>query len=612
MVRFSPHVFRRSVVPMAWMVMAALGLGPGVAAQPVLWTDTVVTPRKSPESWLGMTRAVTVITSEELEDWGTALVGDALRHVAGVYVRRAGGIGRSTTAVIRGSGAAHVLVLIDGIEVNGSTIGSFDFWNLTTDNIDRIEVLRGSASTLYGSEAIGGVIQIFTKDGRGPAGVAVIGEVGSDRTFREAAELQWSSDRSRVSASISRLDSNGVSDNDEYRNLTYSGRSVTRLTDAAELDVAMRFHKGRVGISDGAFRPDPNRRNTEEFFVGSGTIRHQLTDWWQQSLQVGMHRSDLIDLDPSNPDVTEDQRETRFVTELFSVEWRHDLDWAEWGGLTSGFEVKSEQGDIGSFDKSALTWAWYLQPHVTLWDRLTLLAGTRVFRHNAFGRDATWELSAAYLLGEHGPKIRAGYSEGFHAPTLNDLYFPGFGNPDLKPEESRSLELGLDHVAWDDRLNLSVSLFHREVDELIQFTCCPFIPVNLGETEQQGFEIETALDLGRSLSLKGHYTYLRAFEEPSKEELIRIPQQTASLALRYAATEDVALDLRYSFVSSREEFNRERLKHYGLVDLGCTVRLNEDAELYARVDNLFNRPYQEIIGFPASGARVYFGGRVRR
>jgi len=571
--------------------------------------EVVVTATKSRLPTSKVTKSVSLVTSEDIERARADTALEVLRSIPGVYVRRSGGIGRVTNAVIRGSGAAHVLVLVDGVQVNSATTGAFDIANLTTDNIDRIEILRGGASTLYGSDAVGGVIQIFSKDGTGSAGagVGLTSELGSDRTFREVGELGWSSGRSRFSSSVSRLDSNGVSAADDYRNLTYSGRSVTRLTDAVEVDTAVRYHEGRVGIDDGAFTPDPNRRMTEQLFIGSAGVRNQLTDWWQQGLQLSTNRSDLVDLDQANPGLAESETESRIVTELFAGEWRHDLTWGPWGGVSSGFELESQQGDTGDFDKSIFTWSWFINPHVTIADRLTLVAGARLFRHNTFGRDATWEASAAYRLAERGPKLRLGYSEAFHAPTLNDLYFPNFSNPDLMPEESDSYEVGLDHEWLDGRLAVSTNVFHREVDQLIQFS--GLAPVNIGETEQRGVELEAAAKLG-GLSFEGHYTYVDAHEEPSKEELLRVPHQTADLSFRYAPGTRWAVDARCSFVGSREDVGRERLKRYSLIDLGLVWRLTQSVELYTRVENLFGRRYQEIIGFPSPGMSVFIGGRV--
>jgi len=596
-----------------WMAACCLlAAPPAWAAMPSApWAETVLTPSKSPESRLRTTRAVTVITSKDLERWGTMFVADALRHIPGVYVRRAGGIGRITNAIIRGSSASHVLVLVDGVQVNSPTTGAFDFANLTTDNVDRIEILRGGASTLYGADAVGGVIHIFTKDGRERPGLGaqLTTEFGSDRTFREAGELHWSSGATSFSTALSRIDSHGVSADDAYRNITYSGRTRSHITDALDLNTAVRWYEGRVGTDDGAFRPDPNRRNTETTFMAGTGLLHRLTSWWQHSLNVTTHRSDFVDLDQANPGTTQTQSETRFVTELFGGEWRHDVSWADWGGIASGFELKSQQGDTGQIDKSILTWGWYVNPHVTLADRLTLTTGVRWFRHNEFGRDRSWEASAAYRFGERGPKLRGGYAKAFHAPTLNDLYFPNFSNPNLGPEESESYELGLDHAWLNGRIALSTSLFHREVDGLIQFA--GFTPENLGETEQRGLELEGAATLGHGVSLQSHYTYVNAHEEPSKEELLRVPHQTADLALRYTPLDWLTMNVRYSFVGSREDVFRQKIGHSGLVDAGVTVSWGHRGELYVRVDNLLNRDYEEIIGFPSPGTSVYFGGRLR-
>ncbi len=595
-----------------WLSTLALGIAPSpaFAASPGSPADTIFSARKAPESSLKTTRAVTVITSEDMERWGAKFVADALRHVPGVYVRRAGGIGRATTAIIRGSSAGHVLVLIDGVQVNSATTGAFDFAHLTTDNLERIEVLRGGASPLYGSEAVGGVISIFTKSGRETPGTSAkaLGEFGSDRTFRESGEVQWTGGTTRTSTALSRIDSHGVSADDDYRNITVSGRTVSDVTDRLGVETAVRWHQGRGGIDDGAFLPDPNRRLTENQTIATTAVRQELTPWWQHHLQFSTDRTELIDLDQPNPGTTQSQSESRIVTKLYGAEWRHDLSWGEQVDVGTGFEMKSQQGDTGSFDQRVRTWALYAQPSLTI-GPVTVVGGGRLFHHSTFGHDTTYELSAAYRITERGPKLRAGYAQGFHAPTLNDLYFPTFSNPNLKPETSDSYEIGVDHAWGDGRLTTSASLFHREVDGLIQFGGS--IPENLGETEQKGAELEFSAEVGRGVSLQGHYTYVNAIEEPSGEELLRVPHATADLALRYVPITRLAFDLRWNFVGSREDVGRQHQEHYSLVDAQATLTLAQAAELYVRIENLFNREYQEIIGFPGHGFGVFFGGRVQ-
>lgn len=582
--------------------------------KPAYLETTVVSPRKVAEPYAKSTRAITILPSESLEEEGVVRVGDALRDVAGMYVRGTGSLGGSLSAIVRGSSAAHVLTLIDGIPLNSPTLGNFDFSHLTVDNVDRIEVLRGSASVLYGSEAVGGVVNILTKHGAGPEGLRASGmsEFGSNRTFRERADVQGTFGPQSFSVSASRLDSEGSHVHHEYHNTTFSMGSEIQLSDVIGMGSTVRYHHTNVGIDDGAFQPDPNRTNTEDFVLLGADARHRLAEWWQHRLAVSMNRSDSTDLDQVNEGSVEVTREDRFVTTTYDAEWQHDLFVTDALGTVTGFELKSQSGDTGGFSKSALTGAWYVQPHLTLFDRLTLVGGTRLFRHNAFGRGLVWESSASCLLTEHGPKLRGGYSEGFRTPTLNDLYFPDFGNPELRPETSRTYELGVDHEWWDGRATGSISVFRRNVRNLIQFAFLDgrFAPFNVGKSQQQGVELETSLELGHGVRAIGQYGYVNAFAEPSKEELIRVPHQTASVSLRYAPSQRAALLATYRFAGSSEEFDRNRIKRRSLIDLGATFRLTPHLELYVRTENVLGTRYQEIIGFPSDGARFFGGVRL--
>lgn len=585
--------------------------------------EVVVSATKSKTPAKEITRAVTIVDAqgENLSE-SRPLAVDALRDVPGVYVRRSGQAGRTTSLVLRGASVTQAQIVVDGARLGSPTQGFFDFQFLSPLEVERIEVMRGPASVLYGADAMAGVVSFVTRRGDGPLTGRYTQEVGSRSTFREMASAQAGVGNWHLSGSASRSNTDGVSDNDEFGNTTYSARVGYDFAPDNTLDVTVRHSLTSLGLDDGAFRPDPNHTGRFRQTMGSAVWEDEWAPWWTQSFRFSTQVDNNIDSDPSNGGgIQEANPLSKLSTERYGAEWRNLFTPVEWDKITLGFEFEDREADRRqgganqNFSKAQQTRAVYVQNQWNPIDALTILTGVRQFRESAFGSDRVMDASASYFFDSLGLKLRGGYGEGFRVPTLNELYFPNFGNENLGPETSETIEFGWDHALtqiWDWAVT-----FHRtNYQNLIQNTRvgAVTIPLNVGKVRAEGIEVWTELRPTVNWTLRGSYTLTSAHEgAQGREELLRIPNNTFGATLRYATTKwEARLD--GLVISKREEStvspSRQKAEGYPKLDFYAAYQFKEWLKGYLRVDNLTNRNYVEIIGFPTEGITGVLGVTV--
>ena len=584
--------------------------------------DVVVTATKSKLPAREVTRAVTVVEGKDLPESSGPLVAESLRDIPGTFVRRSGPAGRTTALILRGASTTQVQVVLDGAHVGSTTLGTFDFQSLSPDNLERIEVMRGPASVLYGSEAMAGVVNLTTRRGEGPWSGSYAQEVGNRNTLREMAEMQGAVKNWHFSGSADRFDTSGLSQNDDFRNSSFSGRVGCDFTPDNKLDVSVHHSLFTVGLDDGAFRPDPNRIDRGRSTIGSVQWENRWTPWWTQTVRFSPEVDNLIDNDPSNSG-TEADSLSKLDTARYGAEWRNHFTPVDWDTLTAGLEYEDREanrrtgGANQNFSKAQNTKAGYLQNQWNPTQALTVLTGIRQFRESAFGSDHVWDASASYFFDAIGLKLRGGFGEGFRVPTLNELFFPNFGNPALGPEKSKTVEVGFDQTLVNDILSWSTTLHRTDYDDLIQIVRVGtnFAPVNVGKARVDGIETEMEWHPAKPWTAKGTYTITTAHDNATQDELLRIPNQTAGLGLGYKQGRWEA-KLDGLMVSSREEStgtnSRNKIEGYFKLDFYASCRIKEWLQAYLRIQNLTNRNYQEILGFPSEGFTWVLGMRVRK
>jgi vitamin B12 transporter len=561
--------------------------------------------------------SVTVITAKQIAQQKATTVFEALRSVPGLNIRKSGGIGRLTNVTIRGSGTNQVLVMIDGVQVNSPTTGSFDFSNLTTDNLERIEVVRGPQSTLYGSDAMGGLINIVTKKGKGKPKFGIRSEFGApERTFNESVSSSGSTEKFHYSVDLSRVDSDGRGADDDYEKTNISSRLGYKLNKKIDFETTMRYNDSKVGIDDGAFRSDPNRFSENDDFNMNAICNHSVTDWWSQRLKFSVADSGSRSIDHPNPGTSETRSRFRLDSQIYTGEWQHTLKYKDIDTFVVGFEFEDQEADNRSFDVAIINRGWYFQNQLKLWDRFFFNAGLRIDDNNRYGKDVNPKLSMAYHLKETDTKFKANWGKGFRGPTLNDLFWPDFGDPTLEPEESESYDIGFEQYLFEDTVFFGITYFKNRFSNLIQWApdmTGTWRPQNLSSVRTEGIEAEAVVKPFKGLTLRGTFTKTST-RDASHKELIRQPRTQGSFNINYTFLEKFNINLDDTIVSHSRAGSNIRGKRtndgHNKLDVALTYDYSKHFQFYARVENMLNENFDEILGFQAPGARFFIGVKL--
>ena len=593
-----------------------------------------------------VTTSATVITAKDIQDQQAVTVLEALRHVPGLDVVQLGSRGASTSVFVRGAESDHVLVLIDGVEVNSTTLGAFNFAHLTTDNVERIEILRGAGGTLYGSQAIGGVINIITKKGQGPLEAGLSLEGGNGSTHRQALSLRGEAGKLGYSFNAARMETQGFrSVNDDYRNLAASARLDYQVTEDASLKGIFHFVKTDLGLFNNnnfASQPDPNAREASTQYLGKLEWEQKIFKNWDYRISGSLFKEHIKDSDDVDACTffgfpCDSRTRDRFRPRIDTGEFQTNYRFEEWSTTTFGIEYKRRSASTsGGIDKAIRNLGYYLQEQFQFLDRrLIMIPGIRLDDNQSFGTAWTPSFSAAYLFRETGTKLKGGYAKGFKAPTLNELFFPpgfgcpAFGNPNLGPERSWELNAGVEQTVLSERVKLGATYFHREVQDLIEGRPIPGNPFgclraeNVGIARFDGVEWSLGIKILSFLSVNANYTYLDW--DTADGKLRRRPRHRGNLNLNYFL-DRISVHLIANFVGRRDDFRTASpfgdttKPGYVKFDLASQYSLPwqvpgvKNVTLFGKIENLFDKRYEEADGFRARplnfllGVRATFGG----
>lgn len=655
--------FRRSYLGGWFLVAVCLaGIGAARAEEIPRLAEVVVTATRTQARADESTTSVSVVQAEQIEQRDDRLVSESLFGAPGLDVTQFGSLGQSSFASIRGAAPDQVLVLLDGVEVNSPTVGQFDFGDLTTDNLDRIEIVRGSGGTLQGSGAIGGVVNALSRRGDGPFHFNVSGEAGSAATHRERVELIGASGPFALSGATSFQESDGFrSINDDYRNISTAWRADVDVLPSATARTFVRYSSSRTGlvnfnVADDVLDPDARRRS--DFLLLKGEWEHSLSDDLNYRAAVSYVHDNLRyhddGPDPEEPDEIEPRVVARIPSAIVAGEAQVNYSLGGISLSTVGLELKErsahifkdfkttdieddgeieEEREVEDFRANRTNVAVYGQEQIQLLDgALRGVGGVRYDHYDQFGDQVTWTGSAGYLLRASGTRIRLGYAEGFRAPTFDEL-FELQGNPNLRSEESWEINAGLTQELFDGRLRFEPTYFYREVDHLIEEVADqlpgPIAPIEDDEgapptrntdARFQGVELITCVQPWRWLLLTANYTYLN-FATPT-DSLLNRPRHRGSFAAtatqadvltsgdRITATLLVHAVGHRDSANPRDDFEAADLGSYARTDLALRYRLGgawASWAISASVRNLLNRDYEESIGFPAPPASFLIG-----
>lgn len=554
-----------------------------------------------------VTATVDVHASAEIADRQAGQVADLLRTVPGLDLVQAGSAGKATSLFSRGTNSSHTLVLWNGVELNDPYLGGFDWSTLSTDGVERVEIVRGPYSALYGSQAVGGVVQLVTRRGGPETGLGEARlEGGSDRYLRAGAAVG-----TRLAGTAVDLFGHARQGEGEVENDGYDGSEVDLAVDhtfasQATLGALIRRAASDVEVPfDYAGQPSPRRE--QRFDTTSIAVPFAWTDRvWHLAAQASRTATDLELADPNDPFAASRARANREQARLAVRRSVGPEIEATVGGDWDRQEVRSEDAFGPALsDQMQRTWAAFAQ---AAWSRgpLRVDAGIRRDDNDAFGAESSAKLGVAWAIATDW-RLRATYGEAFRAPSLADLYYPGFSNPGLEPERSRSYELAVEGGtgAW----RTTLALFQNNLENLIEFDFATFVPQNLGRARARGLEGSVAYRRGIA-DARLVATRLDAENLETGGPLLRRPDWSASLVL-FVRPGNWTVGAVARHVADRVDFGDVPLDAYSTVDLSLARRIAGRWEPFVRVENLFDAKYEEAAGFPAPGRGARAGVSLR-
>ncbi|HJU25767.1 MAG TPA: TonB-dependent receptor, partial [Rhodanobacteraceae bacterium] len=540
---------------------------------------------------------VTVITRADIDTSGAADLYDLLRTQAGVDVARSGGPGEQTALFLRGTNSNHVLVLVDGVRIASTGTGAVDFSLLPLDAIERIEIVRGPRAAYWGSDAIGGVVQVFTRRLTGPSAAVQYGSYGD--ASASAGIGDWN-DRGGFSVQAGMRHVRGFSaqnpegfsfdpDDDGLRNRNLAARG--------ELKLGSQTLSASALFSDSVNEFDQGTSHVIEQDLGAA-MAGDVTDRWFQKLSVGSARDDL-----DTPDFFE-----LFRSRRQGATWLNLFTLDDHQSLTAGLERVHESGeDVDTFggsdvfdrsrDNTAVFAGWSGHLQAFDWE----LAARH--DHNSVFGGATTGSGAIGLRVAPTLRLTASLGQGFRAPSLNEQFSPGFGglfagNPDLRPERSRSSELGAEWTPMD-RLSLKLAAYHSDIDDLIDFTGPLFRAENTEHARIDGVELETHWRAG-AWRIDGNATWQDARDPDSGEHLLRRASRKGDLMLSRAFGGRLDAGLELYAEGPRPELGGP-LPGYALVNAHLSFVLSRSWQVHVRAENLADRSYALVRGFNTPG-----------
>lgn len=582
----------------------------------------VITPNRVETDQDKSATSTTVITQDEIEQSQKQTVGEVLDTVPGLHTASQGGVGKQTSVFLRGAKSEHTLVFIDGIEANdpSNPTRSFDFANLSLNNIERIEVVRGPQSVLYGSDAIGGVIQIFTKKNKSPilkTENIISGGYGSFQTRRESIQSSISDKKYSVSLGISNLDTGGISssdgrqtpnaEKDPYSLTTIQSNFTVTPDEKTEISVFGRYETSRNSIDDfgGPGGDDPNFKSNEKDLYSGFKLKKQWGFYKPEfTLSYAHIDRDLRDLpnaaDPSTyvANFSGANIKPSLLHEFMIDANQNILVGQEYE--RENFESTSNFGN--SPDVNAYHFGNFLQYQFNN-DYFHQASGLRLEKHEFFGTNLTYKISPGFTIPQSGTSINFNYATGFKAPTLFQLYDTFFGNQNLRPDKSKSYDISLEQKIFKEN-DVGVTFFHNQFTQTIEYNFVTNKYANIGRSFTRGFEFYAHANPVSNLYLIGQWTIMDSEDQTTGLELLRRPKNRGDFDAQYRITRKLGVGGNIVYIGSRLDVNGSgniTMPSYELVGLRASFDIKPNLTLQAKVDNIFNKKYQEIYGFGTPG-----------
>ena len=585
----------------------------------------IATPQeKSPTS-------TTVITREEIEQSQQHMVVDVLHAQPGVAVAASGQPGTVTGVFLRGANNNQTLVLVDGIRVNSPFNNQYDFSQLPVDNVERIEILRGPQSTLYGSEAAGGVINIVTKRGTCLPTGWLETEYGSFNTSITKGSFADSFGKFSIATDGSYARSDNDRLNSDYQQFHFGGHARYDFSDRFSATLLANYFHNDDGVPGDIFTDDPTARLKTESYLFGLILNADPTDWWNAKLKLSYAREQGNYDQPTNAANYGVSDFSQTVAQRNQVDFQNVFKLSEQHTFLIGGTVENNSGNLtddytdpafsytnnSALAKTINTYSAYAQYDFKPTERVTLTAGGRVDDSDSFGTHGTYHFGGRFTAPATETIFRATVGTGFRAPSISDLYYPGFSNPKLKPEESVGWDAGFEQPLLQNKLRFGATFFHNNFDNLIQYVGNPFFaPENVARARVFGVESFVAWQVLTNLTARASYTWTDTEDLSTGAELVRRPEHSGSLSLDWRILPKLDATATAQFIGPRSDndyytSSTAVLSAYTKLDLALRWQVQKHLEIFARVENLTDEHYQEVFGYPALGRGFYGGLRAQ-
>lgn len=624
--------FLYTSVALAAMTGAA-GAQPRLNDENVVVVATrVVTPIQQVAS------SVTVITADQIEARQHRSLPDVLRQVPGLNIAQTGGAGGQTSLFMRGTNASHVKVLLDGIDIADPSTpgGAADISKFLAGDIAQVEVLRGPQGALYGSDGIGGVINIITRAGEGPAQFSASAEAGSFETFNQTAGVSGSYGKLSYAATVQHHHAGatpvtplnllppGQRRNDDYfDNLTASTKLGYDVTDNFDIGIVARYYNtlGRITgdafdfITFASFLSPAQTRISSIGYQSRASAHLVLWDGrLDQTLGLAYGSTITATEDPDNGN-------SRAIGDRVKLDWQGNIAVTDGHTLVLGAETARDALHRGlsfgfptTLSRGITTNAGFGSLQSDFGHGVHTSASIRYDDNSRFGNKVTWRLAPTWAIEGTGTRLKASLGTGFKAPSLQQLFGTFGGNALLKPETSFGYDVGVEQSLLGDALAGGITWFQNDIENLIVSGRAPgFVLGNIGRARTQGVEAFIAWKMLDTLTLRGDYTYTDAVDDRTNLALLRRPRHKASINGSWQATEDLLLDATLLYVGPQIDGNRDfsvpRFKKGGTatMDFAASYRLTDTFSLFGRLENAFDNSYQAPEGFLRPGIGGFAG-----
>ena len=590
-------------------------------------TEIVVTASGFEQPRLETGQAITVIDKERLDTLQATSIADALATLPSVRVATRGGVGGQTAAFIRGGNGSQTLVLIDGVRINdpSSPNGAFDFGALLTGNVDSVEVLRGPNSIIWGSQAIGGVVNVRNiAPTNGFAGTAS-GEYGAYGTAQVRANISGSSGIFEGSVGGGYFTTDGISslitgtERDGYENTSANGRLKVNLSDDFSLDFRGYYNNGLVEY-DSPFGAGGNALpvSRNEQYIGYAGANIALLDGRLRS-RASYARTDISRVGTDPVVFSFNNFDVKGTIDRFEL--HNSLDLIDAVTIVFGAEHEriyastSFEGAAPDIARDRVT-SGFVQAIVRPAKGLTLTGGIRHDDYSTYGGQTTLGGNIAYTPNNGQTVLRATYGEGFRAPTLTEGQ-PPFGNPNLKPETARNFDLAAEHGFLDGKARVGVTYFNRKSKDLITFSFVTFQSENIQRVNNDGVEFELSLKPTSKLDVRANYSIVNAINRSPGAQfgnrLALRPRDSANVSVDWQTPLKLSVGASLAIIGDSFDnlANTVRLDGYALAHIRASMPIGDAFEVYGRVDNVFDTEYEIVKNYGTYGRNAHIGVRAK-